>query len=427
MSTRLSLGLCMGLAIAAASPVAMAASPITLTLFQSGDIGDPGYAAFLKLVESFEAANPGIKIKHDTLSHDAYHNKLQAMAIAGQLPDLIQLWPGKRTSYVTDAGLVKDLRPLLGDRTKEYAPLAMVPQGPKGELWELPQHITVTHIVFANDRLLKELELTYPATFDEFVAQAKKISAAGYKPLVVGNKSEWVLESCLFSTLVEREGGTDWFKAAKKGKGAGFTDPPFVAALQDIKRLQDDKVFEDGVNLVSREQATADFANERAVYMIEGDWKVVEFDRALTDAQKQYVSLHALPALKGEKGQPGSVSGVAGVGFGINAKIDPAKADAAWKFVDFSAGPVGAKIKLESGNIPSYLGKTDAVVPPMPAKLVKFAEGRPVSFVLDDQMDAEGMGLLNPGLQQIILGDKTPEELAKDYEGWVAQHDSSRR
>ena len=51
-----------------------------------------------------------------------------------------------------------------------------------------------------------------------------------------------------------------------------------------------------------------------------------------------------------------------------------------------------------------------------------------MSYVLDDRMDAEGMmNVLNPGLQEVSMGSKTPEQLAKEYEEWVAANDSNRK
>ena len=43
-------------------------------------------------------------------------------------------------------------------------------------------------------------------------------------------------------------------------------------------------------------------------------------------------------------------------------------------------------------------------------------------------MDAEGVGkIVNPGLQELILGLVTPEALAQRYEEWVAENDSNRQ
>jgi|APSaa5957512622_1039677.scaffolds.fasta_scaffold236812_1 raffinose/stachyose/melibiose transport system substrate-binding protein len=42
-----------------------------------------------------------------------------------------------------------------------------------------------------------------------------------------------------------------------------------------------------------------------------------------------------------------------------------------------------------------------------------------MTYALDNKMDGEGMGLLNPGLQEVIIGTKTPKALLEEYEAWV--------
>ena len=46
---------------------------------------------------------------------------------------------------------------------------------------------------------------------------------------------------------------------------------------------------------------------------------------------------------------------------------------------------------------------------------------------IDAVMDAEGMSVLHAGLQEMIMGAKTPEQVAQEYEDWVAANDSNRK
>ena len=51
-----------------------------------------------------------------------------------------------------------------------------------------------------------------------------------------------------------------------------------------------------------------------------------------------------------------------------------------------------------------------------------------MGYVIDDKMDSEGVNnLLNPGIQAVMIGQKTPEQLAAEYEAWVAKNDSHRK
>ena len=49
-----------------------------------------------------------------------------------------------------------------------------------------------------------------------------------------------------------------------------------------------------------------------------------------------------------------------------------------------------------------------------------------MGYVIDAKMDPEGMGILNPDIQAMMFGNMTPAEVARRYEDWVAENDSSR-
>jgi len=36
------------------------------------------------------------------------------------------------------------------------------------------------------------------------------------------------------------------------------------------------------------------------------------------------------------------------------------------------------------------------------------------------------MGILHPAIQEMMFGNKTPQQVADEYEAWVAANDSSR-
>jgi raffinose/stachyose/melibiose transport system substrate-binding protein len=42
-------------------------------------------------------------------------------------------------------------------------------------------------------------------------------------------------------------------------------------------------------------------------------------------------------------------------------------------------------------------------------------------------MDAEGMGVLHPAIQEMMFGRISAQDAAARYEQWVAQNDTGRR
>lgn len=398
----------------------------TLTIFHYLDQADQvAVGNFEELRAEFERQNPDVELEFDFLVNEPYHNKLQALAVADELPDVMFLWPGKRTGQVTGSGKVRDLRPFLGNDTAVFATAAMAPQGPNGEIWELPEQVTATHVMYINERLLDELGLNAPRTLDEMLAQGSVIRDAGYIPIAMDNKDGWQMQSTFLSALVARTGGREWLDAARVGN-ASFTDPEFVEAVRVVKTLSDAEMFSPGINQAEYGVALSAFVNEEAVYFIDGGWRVNNLVGEMTDEQFEYITLTVFPAIDNEAGIPEATAVVAGTGFGMNANISDEKAEQAWKWIWFYSGPEGSAIRQKHGALPAAQVPRPPDFPVLSAKLASFLAEVPGGYVIDAVMDGEGMGVLHPALQEMMFGNKTPEQVATEYEEWVAANDSGR-
>ncbi|MCP4400060.1 MAG: extracellular solute-binding protein [bacterium] len=404
------------------------AEQVTLKMFYYLDLADPVVTAnWDELLEAFGAEHPDIELEIEYLVNEPYHNKLQTMAVAGQIPDVLFLWPAKRTGYVTGQGLIKDLSPWLKGHEDEFVAGSLAAQGPNGEIYELPEQMTATHVMYANEKLMKELDLTFPKTMDELLEQGKVINEAGYIPIAMTNKDGWQMQSCLLSALTERAGGLEWYNKAIVGDGASFADAEFVNALSVIDTLAKNDMLSPGINQADYGAALTEFETEKAVYYIDGGWRVNNLVGELADEQKEYMTLHTFPEIPDQKGQAGSTASVPGTGFGMNAKLEGAKAEAAWKWIWFYSGPVGSKIRQTNGALPAYKLPEDDALDPMIKKLAAFIAATPAGYVIDAKMDGEGMAVLQAGIQEMTLGAKTPEQVANEYEAWVAANDSNRK
>lgn len=374
---------------------------------------------FQHLVDVFEAANPDIKLSFEYGYGESFHDKLQTMAMSGQLPDIVLLYPGERTSQVTSAGLVKDLRPYLAGHENEFADMAMQAQGDNGEIWELPEDISITSIMYTNNRLLAELGLDYPKTYEELLAQGPVIREAGLIPISIANKDAWPMQSCVAGMLVERACGMEWWDNALTGE-ASYDDPEFVYALEIIKELNDKQMFSPGTNQLAYGQGLDDFVNERAVYLLDGGWTVNSMVGELSDEQKTYISLESFPDIPNQKGKSHSVSATAGQGFGMNAKLNEKEAEAAWKWIWFYSGPEGSAIRQQYGRLPAYNLEEPEDADPMIKKLIAFAGEVPMGYVMDSVIAAEPIGTFNINLQNMMFDTMSPLEVAQDLERMVS-------
>ena len=113
----------------------------------------------------------------------------------------------------------------------------------------------------------------------------------------------------------------------------------------------------------------------------------------------------------------------------MNAKLKGAKADAAWKFISFVSGKEASKILTEYGTISTYKFNMDELnIDQLSKQYAELISNQTMGYVIDDKMDSEGVNnLLNPGIQAVMIGQKTSEQLAAEYEAWVAKNDSHRK
>lgn len=426
--------LLVGLLWSGSDPSASAAAqkPVVLRVLNYMDATSPSaYREVHEVWEAFEKNNPDIKIEREDLFNEPFHQKTEAYAAAGQLPDVIYMWPGGRSSTLHTKHLVKDLTPLLGKMKDQFFPAALVPQA-GGYLAELPIGLTATHVFYVNKKVLDSLKLPVPKTYQELKAMVPKLKAAGKEVVVMGAQDDWVMQSTLFSMIVGRLAGDKFLDAVLAGK-AKFTDEPFVKSLKFYKSL-----FSDGVLSVKSLQTpynevNALFASGKAAFMIDGDWKVSNF---LTDptthqalippAEQKNIVMTVFPRIPGEITH-NTTSSVPGAGFGINAKIPAGseKEKAAWKLILWLTSPEVERIRLETGAaFPSRKGVTSDKLEPLAQERVRFYGRFQGTYVMDNVFDAKVILPLNVGLQEIGLGMSTPEQVAdrvqKAFDTWKA-------
>ncbi len=387
-----------------------------------------------ELYARFQEQHPDISIEFDYLEHDAYHTKMQTLAISGNLPTILTLWPGKRTGYLTDQGYAMDLRPMIeqDNIAETQRAVFLSPQGANGEVYELGLPlVNYSNVVYANKALMAELGLEYPATLEEFEEQAAKIIEAGYRPVVYGDQSAWVMQSCLLSMLTARIGGLEWFDKARRGDSASFSDEEFVSAIATVSRMVDSGLIAESEPMTTREQAMSLFVSGRSVYLVGGIWEVSNLKNALSEDQQANIGMYTFPEIAGQRTTSASSSGALNTGYGISSSASEAEAAAAWEWVKFVIDYANADLATKYGILPVYKegGIEEFLENTLDMESYRFSSGiETVLPVIDDKMDAEGVNeIINAGLQELILGNTTPEKLAVAYENWVAANDSNRQ
>ena len=402
----------------------------------------PGAQAELENVwAAFERDNPDIRIIREDDFEEPFHHSTEAYAAAGQLPDVLYVWPSGRSTTLHTQRLLKDLLPLFqrDGLAQFYTPTALDPAGQgAGYLGMIPRGLTATNAFFVNMEVLNAVGLQPARSYSELVAQVPILAAAGYETVLMANMSTWVMQSCLFSLVAGRFMGEGWEQRVHAGQ-ASFTDPAFVAALDFIRRMYDDGVLSRATIAIDYGEGPGLFATNRSAYYIDGDWRTGDFltdhstGQALISPDRQRNILMSvfpdidLPGVKFNR----SNTVVLATGFGMNANIPSgsAKEEAAWRLIKWLVGREVQTFNLANGLVP-VPSRTDidfASVPlePMQIAVANLSSTYDISTVVIDAAFAGPVYTpLNDGLQAIGLGTQTPQQVAAAtqaaFEAWRA-------
>lgn len=401
---------------------------ITLKVLNYYDTTEPGYEKERQIWQNFRDQNPDIELITEDLCNEAFHQKVSAYIASGNLPDVMYMYPSGRSAALHQNKLVKDLEPLLGEEfLSNFVPTALnVKTQGGGYLAELPQSICYSTVVYTNKGLLDSLGLDVPTTYEELKAMVPILKAHGIQTVLMANKDDWVMQSCLFSTIAGRYLGTQWFDDAIAGK-VKFTDPEFIEALNMVKTMYDDGVISKNTIQIAYGEAPGIFASGKAAFFVDGDWKQSAFltnpttGESLISPEKQKTDLILIPfpALPGEN-YPGTVSSTLGCGFGISSSIPEGSEQeaAAVKLVKYLYSSEVQQQYLDIGRyVPTRKDvSSDNVEPIIKKMMAYYAQSDSTCYVLDSALDPSVYTVLNKVLQEIGMGSKTPYEAASEIQ-----------
>ena len=394
--------------------------------------------------EAFEKANPDIKVVREDAFDEPFHQKTEAYAAAGQLPDIMYVWPSGRSTTLHTRRLLKDLAPLArrDNLASLYTPVALDPaQQGAGYLAMIPRGMTSTNAFYVNLEVLRDCGLQPAKNYSELKAQAPILRAKGYDTIIMANQETWVMQSCLFSLVAGRFCGDGWEQKIHAGQ-AKFTDPDFVAALNFIQSMYNDGVLTRATIATSYGDGIGYFANNRSAYYIDGDWRVGDFctdpstGQALVSPARQNNFLITvfpdidLPGVKFNR----SNSVVLATGWGMNANIPAGspKEEAAWRLIKWLVGKEIQLHNIQTGiaPVPSRIDITEADISKLDLEPLKVAIGNigkeydKATVVIDAAFEGPVYTPLNDGLQAIGMGTQTPAQVAAltqaAFDAWKA-------
>ncbi len=299
-----------------------------------------------QIAAEFAKVNPDVKVTFRT-AYDSYEEGTQKIlreAVTNQLPD-VTFQGLNRVRILVDRDIAVPMDDFIKaekDFEKEGFHQAMFDIGTQnGKVYALPFAISLP-ITYWNIDLVKQAggdPNSLPTTWDGVIALAKKIDALG--PDINGITYVWdITGNWLWQAPVFAQGGT--MLNADESKVA-FDGPEGQFAIKTLARF----VTDANMPNVSQPDARATFAAGKTGVHITSTSDLAKTTGMI--GGKFELKTHVFPDVKTGSGRLPAGGNVAMI-----VSSDKAKQKAAWEFVKFATGPLGASI----------MAKTTGYMPP---------------------------------------------------------------
>lgn len=408
--TRLLAGAALGL-VSAFLPIAHSTAQETVLHVMGWETRHvPGNPVWDKLVAGFEAEHPGVRVESNVVPITQYLGTLAAMTAAGTLPDVF--FGHVKALELGRAGLAVDYTDVMTDEFLDgFSPnlLAQLTTA-DGAVYALP-YTGFAFGIFANDRIMTELGLTVPNTWEELIEMAPKIREAGLAPLAWGNLNTGTCRDFVMPLIAQYGGDA----RALDELTASWDSEPVIQALTLLDRLTKAGVFLDGVNGLDINQATQIAYQGRAAMLYGPSRNVGIFQKEAPPDWLENFSVHKMPAVIAD-GRHFMAAG-SGLAWVVNDK-SPNK-ELALEFLKYVfSPPVYNDIIAGFNGFPSRPSAMDAVALPQVREMIQWATEDGARNVLygagsSDAVDAACQAILDGSIEPAAAAAKMQADVLK--------------
>lgn len=406
--------------------VAMVAAGCTAT--GSGSSGDDGdvtlsvwswrpedAAVYRQIFDKFEASHPHIKVDFKPYKSTEYNTILSTGLTQAGGPDVMQLRSYGGVQPLIQSGELAALDgQVAGLSNFETASLDGARGKKDGKVYGVPLEMSTFQIYYNKDVFTK-YQLQPPTTWDQMIADAKKLSANGITPFATAGKDTWLLPLYDDAFGATRYGGPAFEKKLLAGQ-AKFTDPEYVAALDVLSQLKP-YLPKDLMGLGETDVQTL-FATGKAAMIPEGSFALAPL-KAINPGLDLGV-FNAPPAPGAVATKPLQVGWV-DASYGLNAKSGHQK-EALELLQWMTSTEFGQLVADDLKQVSLVKGVRSS--DPLLGQMVQSYQDNPTPYLMLVNFrygTPLGSDLEAAGLQKMLLGQQTAAQVAADIQTGVSQ------
>ncbi len=232
-----------------------------------------GQETITKIFADFAAANPAIEAVDNSAGHEDLKTQILVSLAGDNPPDIFSYWAGARTQFVVDAGRLASIDDMWAANNLDEVIPAGIADGAStydGVKYLIPFGYHYVGM-FYNPQVMADAGITeMPTTWDELIAAADQLQAAGVTPFALGSMNRWPAQFW-FDYLMLRTAGPEYRAKLMAGE-ASYTDPEVMAVMEQWKQLVDAGYFVEDANAYDWTDAADQVANGQAAMTLMGTW-----------------------------------------------------------------------------------------------------------------------------------------------------------
>ena len=375
-----------------------------------------------KLADDYQKST-GVKIRLELYApSDAYSSRVRAAAQTNTLPDIFGVLGETRdlASFIK-SGHIMNLQSAMDENDhawyKQIFAKALANNtfvaGNQYEvspgIYGVPIDVTNIQMLYNKD-LFKQAGLDpdkAPETWSEFISDWHKLKAAGIPGMASGWGETWMID-CFASNYAFNIMGEKKVLDTFRGK-VPYTDPDWIKVLTLFDTIRKEDLLVPGVVTMINKTAEQTFANGKAAFAFNGSWCVNVYRGMNPD-----LNYSAMLPPKISNKYPMRIWGGAGSSFMINGQSTHQKEAVA--FLKWLTAPdQQAALSKETMNLPA----NKSSVGQLPPLLAAFGSQMDMTTHPSQWPVAEYPTVIeafDKGIQSILIGEKTPEQVAEDVE-----------
>lgn len=288
------------------------------------------------IIDEYMKENENVKVEVEALDEEAYKTKFKAYSMEG-MPDVVSIW-GQPSflDEVVEAGVLAELN------AADYADYKFIEGSLNGftydgKLYGLPRNTDVACIYY-NEKMFKDNGWEVPETYDELLALADKINAAGIVPMAMDGGDGWPMAVYLSDVLYKLT-GQDYSSIVNNAVSTGdFSDANLQKATELLKAAADAKLFQNGYDSQDYGTAMNLFTNGQAAMFYMGSWESsMALNEDIPEEIRTNISVFTMPVVDGGKAAATDIAAWNGGGYAVSANSEVK--EEAIKFLNYMYQP----------------------------------------------------------------------------------------